>query len=283
MGRRNLQALIDEVLGMAKKKMGQGPNTWENAADEAEARSARASEAYNKMYEPPNSTTALDRAAKLKEREMMNTGAENVENIRETGALAREQIGASNKVETANIGLEGIKYGADQSRIGQETMAGAHKYVADQGFASKKYEVDAGGKGGDSFSTLMGKAIESDPSILSDPKKLAETSKNIRSMLPPDIKRGNDYQTDNVLNSSPAPTTPAVPSSVLPKPSARVALNNSNVPVNPVNNSFSNPTMGFRRFGNPFEADSRNLEKDYSMDSPLTIKKNKKKVQGEVI
>jgi hypothetical protein len=90
--------------------------------------------------------------------------------------------------------------------------------VADQGFASKKYEVDAGGKGGDSFSTLMGKAIESDPSILSDPKKLAETSKNIRSMLPPDIKRGNNYQTGNVLNSSPAPTAPAVPSSVLPTP-----------------------------------------------------------------
>jgi hypothetical protein len=205
----DLDSLIREVLGMVQeeqKKKNFGNNAYAREAAESSQYAKEARDEYNKMYEPANSTTALDRAGKLKEREMINTGAIDLENTKSAGELARQGLANEGAANVANLNLEGTKYSSDQSLKSNETMAGAHKYTADQNFAARKYEVDVGNKGNDSFSTLMSKAIESDLSILSDPKKLAETAQNIRGILSPDIRRKNDYQTDN--NNAPSITTP---------------------------------------------------------------------------
>lgn len=214
----DLDSLIREVLSMVQeeqKKKNFGNNAYAASAAEAGQYAKEARDEYNKMYEPPGSTAALDRAAKLKMLEMTNAGAIDLEKTKSTGEIARQELVNESAANVANINLEGTKYNADSALKGHETLAGAQKYTADQSLAARKYEVDAGNKGSDSFSTLMSKAIENDPSILSDPKKLAETSQNIRGMLPPDARRKADYQTDNVPQAPPPVVTP----SLISKPS----------------------------------------------------------------
>lgn len=208
----DLDSLIREVLGMVQneqKKKNFGNNAYAREAAEAAQYAKEARDEYNKMYEPAGSTAALDRAAKLKMLEMTNAGAIDLEKTKSAGELARQSLMNEGAANVANLDLEGTKYTTDMGFKSKEADQNIKKYEIDQGLAARKYEVDAGNKGSDSFSTLMSKAIESDLSILSDPKKLAETSQNIRGMLPPDVRRKADYQTDNVPQAPPPVGTPS--------------------------------------------------------------------------
>lgn len=233
----DLDSLIREVLSMVQeeqKKKNFGNNAYAASAAEAGQYAKDARDEYNKMYEPPGSTTALDRAAKLKGIEMTNTGAIDLEKTKSAGELARLGLANESAANVANINLEG------------------KKYEIDQGLAARKYEVDVGNKGNDSFSTLMSKAIESDPSILSDPKKLAETAQNIRGMLPPGK---SDIQNFNRVDAA-APTsekTAAIPSSI--SPSINPSANKKILPtlsVMDIDRQMTEEANNERIFGNKY-------------------------------
>jgi hypothetical protein len=201
MGRINLQGLIDEVLGMVKKKkeeesallrdQSSQPSWYGGNKDE---------EQYWKEMRTKN--------ADIEKQKLVNAGTATVANINESGALARQGLANIGNENVARTHLEGVKYNADLGLRGTETTAKAHVE------ASKSGKVG----GEDPFSTLLGKAIESDASLLSDPKRLNEVAANLRSFAPPSVKRKDDYYTpDNNV------TPPAVPQTALPvsKPGAR--------------------------------------------------------------
>jgi hypothetical protein len=146
----DLDSLIREVLGMVQdeqKKKNFGNNAYARDAAEASQYAKDARDEYNKMYEPAGSTAALDRAAKLKGIEMTNTGAIDLEKTKSAGELARQEMAGRSNERVASIGADATKYGAEMALKGHETLAGAQKDAAAQGFAARKYEVDAGGKG----------------------------------------------------------------------------------------------------------------------------------------
>lgn len=127
----DLDSLIREVLSMVQeeqKKKNFGNNAYAASAAEAGQYAKDARDEYNKMYEPPGSTTALDRAAKLKGIEMTNTGAIDLEKTKSAGELARLGLANESAANVANINLEGTKYNADSALKGHEILAGAQKY-----------------------------------------------------------------------------------------------------------------------------------------------------------
>jgi hypothetical protein len=191
MGRLNLQSLIDEVLTLVKNRQ---------SNDEKAIRSQQIMDWNLNKGGIRDGYTPLDRdiltkKTEIEKQRLVNEGQANVANINEAGALARQQLSSDASKYTADIGLKG-----------HEATAGASKYTADQSLAARKYEVDVGNKGSDSFSTLMSKAIESDPSILSDPKKLAETAQNIRGMFPPEKSDTQNFNRPDT--ATPSVTTP---------------------------------------------------------------------------
>ncbi len=198
----DLDSLIREVLSMVqeeKKKKNFGNNAYAASAAEAGQYAKDARDEYNKMYEPPGSTTALDRAAKLKGIEMTNTGAIDLEKTKSAGELARLRLANEGAANVANINLEGTKYTADQS------------------LASNKYAVDAGGKG--VYGDQLKAAITILESMDSSPEDKKMAGDFIRRSFRSNITRipGKEFVTPDVEAPQSAP--PVGTPSPISKPS----------------------------------------------------------------
>lgn len=197
MGRRiNLQSLIDEVLEMVKRKKSEKQDPGFDQRDWL------SNEAYNKDIRARNTEIA--------KQELINKGLAERENISNAGAFARQGLANVGNENTANIQAGASRYGADLGLRGHEATANATVRAAEIN-AGKTTDDDKG------FSTLMGKVIENDPSILSDSKRLNETASNIRSFFPPSAKVKDSYYTPEISRPvapvvTPAPVTKPVPS-----------------------------------------------------------------------
>lgn len=216
----DLDSLIREVLSMVQeeqKKKNFGNNAYAASAAEAGQYAKDARDEYNKMYEPPGSTTALDRAAKLKGIEMTNTGAIDLEKTKSAGELARLGLANESAANVANINLEGTKYNADSALKGHEILAGAQKYTADQSLASNKYAVDAGGKG--VYGDQLKAAITILESMDSSPEDKKMAGDFIRRSFRSNITRipGKEFVTPDVEAPQSAP--PVGTPSPISKPS----------------------------------------------------------------
>lgn len=198
----DLDSLIREVLSMVQeeqKKKNFGNNAYAASAAEAGQYAKDARDEYNKMYEPPGSTTALDRAAKLKGIEMTNTGAIDLEKTKSAGELARLGLANESAANVANINLEG------------------KKYEIDQGLAARKYEVDAGGKG--VYGDQLKAAITILESMYSSPEDKKMAGDFIRRSFRSNITRtpGKEFVTPDVEAPQSAP--PVGTPSPISKPS----------------------------------------------------------------
>jgi hypothetical protein len=214
----DLDSLIREVLEMVKdeqKKKNFGNNAYAREAAEAAQYAKEARDEYNKMYEPPGSTTALDRAAKLKEREMINTGAITLENTKSAGELARQGLMNEGELGVANINKEGTIYSADQGYKGKQMEADARKYQGDQTFAASKYATDAGGKG------VSGDQLKAATTIMEDMNSSPEDKK----MASDFIKRSFRSNVNRVPGSEfvkPDTATPRETTVNIPSPSSAI-------------------------------------------------------------
>lgn len=250
MGRLNLQSLIDEVLSMAKEKSGMGRNTWETAADKAEARSRRASEDYYKLHESPDSTTALDRASKLKEREMINAGAEKVANINEAGALARQGLAKTGSENVAKMNLEGTRYTADQGVRSHEIAAKGQVDAATIG-AKAKGVVDPS-------QVSAAKAILDDPSATPEQQNRARKMLNVmaagnNSAIPGSNAIGEFDKPDNAPSSlTPSPAAPKVPVTGVQPPNQITPVSNNGTSIMDIDRQITEENKKKKYFDNRF-------------------------------
>jgi len=103
----NLQGLIDEVMGLLKrKKGGQNDIFGLNSEQERSREDSQLSDQRKFLSDEARSKDVRGRDAELQKQGMVNAGTANVENIRTTGEMARQSL-------MSNLSLEGEKYKAN--------------------------------------------------------------------------------------------------------------------------------------------------------------------------
>lgn len=197
MGRRELQGIIDQVLSMVD----------EERKRKRDLETARVNQSWDDT--PAGQAYWKDKRAKdadLEKQGLVNAGNLAEAKERSAGDLARQELANIGGADQARIQSDAARYTADIGLKGHETTANAQIKAA-----------ELGGKTENSFSSIVSKMIENDPSILQDTQKFNAAVTNLRSFFPPDKGASKNFPVTPQSAGQPAappvsqPVAPPVP------------------------------------------------------------------------
>jgi len=207
----NLQALIDEVLGLARESMKQKNNAnYVSGHDQTQARNNAIDDDLRKHR------FAMEKQG------LSNTGLENVQTLKNTGDLAQQEVINTGALARQRLASEATKYAADQglrgSQYTSDNTRDSELYKADKSYTSEIYKTDKG------FQSERVKALSA---ILEDNLAPPEDKKKARDMMLA-MSRGkapddfNSFETSPIR--TPAPAAPALPAVTAPTSPTRKAF-----------------------------------------------------------